>query len=545
MRCVAALAVCAVLPAVAQPRPKPKLVLGIVIDQFRYDYLNRFRSDYTGGFDRFLRRGAVFTNARFQHIPTVTAVGHAIWMTGATPSRSGIVNNEWYDRETRKRVTSVSDATEKRVGGEGAGASPRRLVPSTLGDEMKLAWRGKPRVIGVSLKDRAAILPAGHMADAAYWFSGTSGGFLSSTYYFPELPAWVQQFNAARPDRRYAAAVWKPLVPNPDYPDFSHAMPAADGKDYYTEVGRSPFADLFLEEFVERLLDQERLGQRGVTDLLTVSFSANDVVGHYYGPDSPEIRDIVIRMDRLLAKLLDFIEARLGPDSTLVVFTADHGVMPVPEYLVERKMPGGRVRNADIWKAVETALDARFGEGTWIEHADGISLYLNRDLIAKKNLSQAEVERVAAQAAAAAPHVFRVYTRHQILDGAGPRDRITRAVERGFYPSRSGDLYILLEPYWLNAALETSHGTPYSYDSHVPVVFLGPGIEPGRYDREIAPYDIAPTLATLLDVEIPSGAIGQVLEEVVRPRHQPPAHMADRPVRSNAHGAGSGMDVSR
>jgi predicted AlkP superfamily pyrophosphatase or phosphodiesterase len=502
-RCAAILAALAAVQAMAAERPRPKLVVGIVIDQFRYDYLTRYRSDYTGGFDRLLRRGAVYTNARYQHLPTVTAVGHATFMTGAPPARSGIVGNDWYDRELRRTVTNVSDPAEKSLGAGGVGASPRRLVASTLGDEMKMAWRGKPRVIGVSLKDRAAILPSGHMADAAYWFDSKSGGFVSSTFYFPDLPGWVKEYNATRPAARFAGVEWKPLAPNPDFPNFSHKLPAADDPKFYGEVGPTPFGNDLIVEFVERLLDRERLGQRETTDLLTVSFSSNDSVGHRYGPDSPEARDTAIRGDRLLAKLLDAIDARLGPDSTLVALTGDHGVMPMAEQLAEWKMPGGRVPSKAIAAAVESALQAKFGKHEkWVEHTSGLILYLNRAAIARRKLRQDDVEAAAAEAAAGVPHVFRVYTRTQLVNGAGPDDRITRAVERGFYPSRSGDLFVLLEPYWLN--------------THVPVIFMGPGIEPGRYDREILPNDIAPTLATLLEVETPSGSIGQALEEVMR-----------------------------
>ena len=513
MRRWAVLLLLAILPAVAAPRPRPKLVLGIVIDQFRYDYLTRFRAEYTGGLDRLLRRGAVFTNARYEHIPTITAVGHSIFMTGAPPSLSGIAGNEWYERESGQVVTSVSDGAERLLGAEGKGASPRRLVASTLGDEMKLAWRGKPRVIGVSLKDRAAILPAGHRADAAYWFDPKSGGFVSSTFYFADLPEWVKEYNRTRPAERFRNAEWTPLIPSPDYPPFTRPMPA--GEKYYDALEASPFGNSLLEGFVERLLDAERLGQRGTTDLLTVSFSANDYAGHLYGPDSPEVRDISIRTDRLLGKLLDAIDARLGAGSTLVVLTADHGVAPMPEDMARWKMPGGRLPARAVRDAVQAALKAKFGNGQWIANSDGEVFYFNREAIASRGLREADVERVAADAAAAVPHVFRVYTREQLLSGAAIEDRITRAMERGFYPSRSGDLFVLLEPYWNPSARDTTHGTGFGYDTHVPVIFMGPQIKPGRYDREILPNDIAPTLATLLDVETPSGSIGRALVEMM------------------------------
>lgn len=486
---------CALAIASAAPlSDRPKLVLGIVIDQFRYDYLTRFRPDYSAGLDRLLRRGAVFTNARYEHFPTVTAAGHATFMTGATPSLSGIIGNDWFDRESGKRVTSVSDDTVRLLGSEGSGASPRRLLASTLGDEMKMAARGKPRVIGISLKDRAAILPAGHMADAAYWFDPKAGVFVSSTFYFPDLPPWVKEFNRARPASRYLNAEWTPLAPSPDFPAFTKTVAGGEAFD------ASPFANELLEAFAERAIDAERLGQRGPTDLLTISFSANDYVGHRTGPDSPEVRDMAIRADRLLGRLLDFLNAKLGPGNTLVVLTADHGVAPLPETMEQWKMPGGRLSAKSILAAVETALKEKFGDGKWIVGGSATAPYFNRDLVRARKLSEAEVERVAAEAVAASPHIFRVYTREQLLHGAAIDDPITRRVVNGFYPSRSPDLFVLEEAYWIRSPEGASHGSVFDYDSHVPLIFMGPRIRPGRYDSPIAPTAIAPALATLLDL---------------------------------------------
>jgi len=492
---------------------RPKLVLAIVIDQFRYDYLTRFRADYNGGLDRLLRRGAVFTNARYEHFPTVTAIGHSTFMTGAPPGLSGIVGNEWYDREASKNVTSVSDDAERMLGGSGQGASPRRLMVSALGDEMKMAWRGKPRVIGISLKDRAAILPAGHMADAAYWFDAAAGAFVSSTFYFADLPQWVKDYNRANPAQRYLNAEWTPLVPSPDFPAFSKKMPGAAGAPFYNALESTPFGNDLVEAFAERAIDAEKLGRRGVTDLLAVSFSSNDYVGHDAGPDSPETRDVSIRTDRLLRKLLDYIDARLGPGATLVVLTADHGVSPNPDDLARWKMPGGRLAIKPVRDAIETALRAKFGDGNWIAGSSWLSFYFNRDLIRRRGVSEAEVQRVAAEAAAATPHVFRVYTRDQLVRGIDG-DSVAHAVQRGFFSSRSADLMVLDEPYWIRSPRGSTHGSPFGYDMHVPVIFMGPRIKPGRYDQNILPNDIAPTLATLLDVETPSGAVGRTLTEI-------------------------------
>jgi predicted AlkP superfamily pyrophosphatase or phosphodiesterase len=520
-RTFASLAVLALLAAQAcapgrvASSPRPKLVLGIVIDQFRYDYLTRFRADYGGGIATLLRRGAVFTNARYHHYPTVTAVGHALFMSGATPSMSGIVGNEWYDREHNKEVTSVEDENTKLLGGKGGiGASPRKLVVSTLGDEMKLDSQGKCRVIGISLKDRAAVLPAGHMADGAYWFDEQTGDFVSSTFYFPDLPAWVRQYNRLRAADRYKGAEWTPWVPSLDYAPFHKRMPAAAGPEFYSALRESPFGNELVEAFAERAIEAEHLGAHTAADLLTVSFSSNDYVGHREGPYSSEVRDMSLRTDRIIGKLLAFVDRRVGLDNVLVVLTSDHGVSPVPEFLTERKMPGGRLQAQEIRNEVQEALAQRFGEGQWIVNISA-GLYLNRDLIKAKKLNEAQVEETAAAAAAHAAHIFRVYTREQLLNGRVAADPIGREVINGFFPSRSGDVLILPEPYWIASAHGTTHGSPFGYDLHVPVIFMGSGIKPGTYDETIAPNDIAPTLATLLDVETPSGATGRVLTEML------------------------------
>ncbi len=482
----------------------PKLVIAIAVDQFRYDYLLRFRSEYKQGLDRLLTHGAVFTNAYYQHFPTVTAIGHSAFLTGATPAISGIVANDWFDRETGKSVTSVSDDSVKILGGAGeGGASPHRLLVSTVGDELKISDGGRSRVIGISMKDRSAILPSGHMADAAFWFDHRMGIFISSTYYFKGLPDWAKEFNAAHPADHYKGATW-----------LDHHLDES-GEKLYNEVYDSPFGNELLEAFAERAVDAEKLGQRGVTDLLTISFSSNDAVGHALGPDSPEVHDISVRTDRTLGKLFQFLDARVGLQNILVVMTADHGVSPVPEVNQARKMPGGRMPPRIVRDTVQAALTKKYGAGDWISSPAEHSLYLNLALIREKKLDRAEVNQTAAEAAMAIPHVGRVYTREQLMKGAVLEDQISRCVMNGFYERRGADVYLLLEPYWMFSAHGTTHGTTYSYDAHVPVIFMGPGIKAGRFDETIAVNDIAPTLATLLSIETPSGSVGRVLTEVL------------------------------
>ncbi len=496
-------ALAAVCLAGAAPK-KPKLVLAIVVDQFRYDYLTRFRGEFNGGLARLLTKGAVFTNANYIHVPAITAVGHSTFLTGATPSVSGIVGNDWYDRDEGVKVSSVSDAKTQLLGASGAGSSPNRLLVSTVGDELKIAGGGKPRVIGVSLKDRAAILPSGHMADGAYWFDPKAGNFVSSSYYFKDLPAWVKEFNAPRPADRFRGATW-----------MGHKMPEDDAK-LFTALEATPFGNELIEAFTERALVAEQLGTREFTDVLTVSFSSNDYVGHAYGPDSPEVHEVTLATDRLLERLFLAVERQVGADNYLVVFTADHGVAPMPEVNAARKMPGGRIDPASIRAAVQGALVRTYGAGNWVAGSFGMAVYLNQGLIAQMKLDLGEAEQEAARAIQALPHVSRVYTLQQMLQGGGVQDAVSQKVANGFHSRRGPDVELIPDPYWIvGTGKDTGHASPYSYDTHVPVIFMGAGIRAGQYHGAIAVNDIAPTLATMLEIETPSGAVGRVLTEIL------------------------------
>lgn len=492
-----------------QTTARPKLVVAIVIDQFRYDYTTRFRADYTGGLKTLLTQGAVFTNARYIHVPTVTAIGHSTFLSGATPSVSGIISNEWFDRESGKKVSSVSDSTVQLLGGSESptGSSPRRMLVSTLGDEMKMA-DPRTKVIGISLKDRAAILPAGHMADGAFWFDNNSGAFVSSTYYFPELPGWVKEFNAKRPGDQYAGKQW------------NNKTFVAAGPKLYASLPASPWGNELIEAFAEKALSAEHLGKGPETDLLAVSFSSNDYVGHAVGPDDPAVRDMADRTDKLLAKLFAALDAQVGMRNVVVVLTADHGVAPTVEANTRRRMPGGRY--GDIGAAVQAALSERYGAEKWVLSSIEYGIYLDWKLIQSKNLNREYVIDAAAEAVRGVPHIFRVYTHQALEHGELQHDFIGERVSNGFVANRSPDVFYLPDPYWYAADPRktvqsgTSHGTPFGYDSHVPVIFMGPGIKPGSYNQEIQPNDIAPTLATMLSVETPSGSVGRVLGEMLR-----------------------------
>lgn len=517
---LAALTFVAAAPAPADTSTRPRLILLIAIDQFRYDYLTRFRSEYTDGLKRLLTEGAVFTDANLEHYPTVTAIGHATMLTGATPAVSGIVGNDWYDRGTGAMVTSVSDPGASLLGAPSAAASsPHRLLVSTVGDELKMASKATrgapdaPKVIGISLKDRSAILPAGRGADYAFWWNTKNGAFVTSTYYAAALPEWAAAFNARRLPDTWADKPWA-LLESPA--TVFRRLPAEPGGSLYEAVYGSPFGSELLLEFATEALTRERLGQRGVTDLLSVSFSSNDAVGHTFGPDSPQVHDMAVRTDRLLGALLARIDKLVGLQHTIVALTADHGVAPLPETLRQRSMPGGRLTSRNVFDPIQEALTREYGEGKWLLATAGSSPYLNDALIGQLKAGAAEVRATAARAASALPHVARVYTRDQLLAGAVADDRIGRRILRGFNAQRSGDLEILLEPYWLRQAQGTTHGTPYNYDAHIPLIIMGSRVKPGEYAAPVALNDLAPTLATLARVEIPAGSAGRVLTEALR-----------------------------
>ena len=504
-----------------KPQDQPRLILAIVVDQFRYDYTTRFRDRYTGGICTLLSEGAVFMDAHQDHFPTVTATGHATLLTGSVPATSGIIANEWFDRKLGKSITSVEDADTKLLGVEGdkPGSSPHNLIVTTLGDEIKSADQGSTKVIGISMKDRAAILPAGRMADAAYWVDANTGNVVSSTWYQAQLPSWVEAFNAQKPALKALGAAWRP-VGQPNANPYME-LPATPGKPYFSQWEQTPYANEMLEDLAEQAIKHEALGQHHGTDVLTVSFSANDHLGHALGPDSLEVRDMSVRTDLVLGKLLAAAEKQVGGKSNLlVVFTADHGVSPVPELNLARKLPGGRFDKHEYLDAIQTALVKKFGEGQWLLGGQESGFYFDYDLLEQKKLKRSEVEDTVAEAAMQLPYVARVYTRTQLLRHEAAQSQIDDYVARGFFPQRGPDVMVIMKPYYLADKAGTSHGSPYDYDSHVPLIFFGGKIKPGKYAGGVGISDVAPTLAAILQIQAPSGNMGTCSNRSSRPTWQ-------------------------
>lgn len=547
---------------------RPRLVLLIVVDQFRYDYLERFHDLFvTNGIGKLMREGASWVDANYDHAPTKTAPGHATIMTGTWPSEHGIIANNWFDRETGKKVKSVSDDATLLLGGkEGEkGSSPRRLLASTLGDELRLMSADRAKVIGISSKSRSAILPAGRHANAAYWFNTDNGRMVSSSYYFNQLPAWVERFNQTRMADKFFRARWERLLPEAEYtrrlgadaqpweniasPDrdtntFPHTITGgadAPSKPFYKELDYSPFSNDLLVSFAEATIANENLGADADTDLLSVSFSANDYVGHRFGPYSHEMMDITLRVDRQIATLLDYVNARVGLDNTLVVFTADHGVAPVPEHAARLGLEGRRLEQDDVFKIILAQIRARYarkGEkdvtNDYIqkfqdrgEAKDGFinnNVYLNFAALKRDHIDAAEFERAIGEAAMTIPGTARYFTRAQLESGTiPPDDAVARRVLHGFNWQRSGDVIILNQPYSImfsppdddptDPRSSTTHESPYLYDTHVPLIIMGRGLTAARYAQAATPADIAPTLALLLRVQSPSNATGRILTE--------------------------------
>ena len=537
------------------PQKRPRLVLLIVVDQFRYDYLERFGDLFVpNGLRRLGREGASWVNAHYDHMPTYTAPGHATLMTGAWPAETGIVGNDWPDRDSGKFVTSVSDTTAVLLGGEAndAASSPRRLMASTLGDELRMLSNDRSKVIGISVKDRSAILPAGRHANAAYWLNQRTGRMVSSNYYFNQLPAWVQSYNNARPADKFFGARWERLLPVSEYlkragedapiwenigdvkgdtNQFPHTITggsAAPDTNFYLALDATPFSNDLLVSFTQQAITNEKLGEDDDTDVLTVSFSANDYVGHRYGPYSHEAMDITLRVDRSIAALLDFVNARVGLQNTLVAFTSDHGVAPIPEHSSALGLPGGRVSGDEVLRAMRLGIGARYNPKNQqpdptVDYVQKLSdreafyngnLYFNPVAIKRDGVQQEEIERVACEAAMTVPGISRCFTRTQLQTGAiSPADPLARRILHGFYPRRSGDVVIVYEPFKYQGAITATHGSPYSYDTHVPLIIMGSGLAPGRYAQAATPADIAPTLASLLNIQAPSNSVGRVLTE--------------------------------
>ena len=517
------------------------MVVGIVVDQMRQEYLYRFANKFgQGGFKRMMNDGFMLKNAQYNYVPTITGPGHASVYTGSTPAIHGIIGNDWYDKQSKKFVNCVGDERQKPLGNDkGNGdVSPWRMLSSTITDELKLATQMRSKVVGVSLKDRAAVLPAGHTPDGAYWYDGLTGHFMSCTYYMQDLPDWIKKFNAQNLATKYLSQEWNTLLPIAQYtesgPDDSPYETKLKGKEKTTfpynlpELRKSygfdllpstPFGNDILTDLAKAAIDGEAMGKDDVPDFLTISYSSTDIIGHAMGPNSVEVEDVYIRLDRNIQDLLNELDKKVGPGKYTVFLTADHAVGDVPQYLKDHSIP------ADNFTAIGEAglndyLQKYFPGRKLVENVSNDQVFFNQDVFTGEPKSGGIELLIATELVSkylmTLPGVAQVYSENILRQGDYGQQGIKGMIVRGFNQKRSGDIAFALEPGWMpSGATGTTHGSAYTYDTNVPAVFYGAGIKKGSSIQYHPITDIAPTLSMMLSIKFPSGCTGQPIRELL------------------------------
>ncbi len=523
---------------------RPKLIVGIVVDQMRPDYLNRFAGKFgTGGFNRILREGFYCRNTNYNYAPTYTGPGHASIYTGTTPAVHGIAGNDWFDQKVMDTVYCTLDTAVSGVGG-GNGAegmmSPRRLLANTITDELRLSTQMKAKVLGISLKDRGAILPAGRSGDAAYWYDGKTGNWITSNWYRDDLPKWANEFNERRWPDEYLSHPWKTILPIHTYtecdpddspyeatfageskPVFPHDLPALRGISFDL-LRRTPFGNTLTKDFALASILGEKLGEDSIPDFLAVSFSATDYVGHQFGPHAIETEDTYIRLDRDLSDLLTFLDNRVGKGQYLLFITADHACSENPKHLMDHRLYAGFTDPKIIQDTIRSFLKQQYGKAEYLRCYLNDQIYLNEELIRNDRLSVCEIEDETGK--------FIRRTINGVLDILTACNMMREEyqslfrsrVQNGFYPMRSGNICILFAPGWTDPLYGadgkkgTTHGSPFAYDTHVPLLWYGWKIPAGSSAAEVNITDIAPTLSFLLNITIPGGCTGSKIDALVK-----------------------------
>ena len=518
---------------------RPKLVVGIVIDQMRWDYLYRFNDRYAadGGFKRLLNQGFSCENTMIPYVPTITACGHTCIYTGSVPAIHGIVGNGWFDPQKMRSVYCTEDSLVSTVGAEAGlpGAmSPRNMQVTTICDELNLATNFKSKVIGIAIKDRGGILPAGHSANAAYWYDSRNGKWITSTYYMKELPKWVQDFNAGKLVDKYYGMGWNTL-----YPINTYVQSTADEKPYegvpfgaeqkgfpydlkkfantnYGVIASTPYGNTLTVEMAKAALTNEQLGADNVTDILALSFSSPDYIGHTFGPNSVELEDNYLRLDKDLGGFFKFLDEKVGKGQYLVFLSADHAVAHVPGFMKEHKLPGGLAPSGRWTQDLSKILNEQFGSTRLIIGNYNHQLYLNHPLIDSLKLDEAAIRKTIVKYLSRQPEVSRVFELDKLMEVSLPA-RLRDMVANGYNQHLSGDIEVILQSgYMEGAATGTTHSAWQPYDAHIPLLFYGWHITPGKTNRETYMTDIAPTLAALLRIQMPSGNVGAVIQEVAK-----------------------------
>jgi predicted AlkP superfamily pyrophosphatase or phosphodiesterase len=517
---------------------RPKLVVGIVVDQMRWDYLYRYANRYgAGGFNRLLNEGFTCENTHIPYIPTVTAAGHTGIYTGSVPAIHGIASNNFYIQATGKSIYCTEDSTVKTVGSSSKAGqmSPANLLVTTITDELKLATNFKSKVIGVALKDRGGILPAGHAANAAYWFDDASGNWITSTYYMAALPTWVNNFNSQKLPEKYIDQDWNTLYPIETYsqstaddnlyegklsgekaPVFPHYL-SKMFKGNFGIIRTSPYGNQLTLDFAKEVIKNEHMGKGSHTDFLTVSFSSTDYVGHKYGVNAIETEDVYLRLDKNLAELFNTLDATVGKGQYTVFLSADHGAAHNPTFLKDHKIPAGIWSTSTVLKNLNSALENEFKQAKLVVSLSSYQVSFNNLLIEKENLNIDAIKEATIKFLKKQEGVAYAVDMEKASIASIPKALKTRIIN-GYNRERSGAIQIVLKPgvFSGSGTTGTSHGTWNPYDTHIPLVFMGWGIKHGSLNRQTSMADIAPTLAALLHIQEPNGNIGLPIEEVLK-----------------------------
>ena len=524
------------------PKPvnkKPKLVVGIVIDQMRYDYLTRYAERYgKGGFNRILENGFSLENAHYNYIPTYTAVGHASIYTGTTPSNHGIISNNWYDKYLKESIYCVDDASYKTIGNEGVVGkkSPKRLYTTTVTDQLRLHTQMKGKVIAVAIKDRGAVLPGGHAANAAYWFVGKDeANFITSSYYMNSLPNWVTSFNASDAAQKYKKS-WTTLKDINAYVEsgsdennyegkfkgetstsFPHNLPAIwNDNNGFDIIKATPYGNSLTADFAIAALKGESLGKDAITDFLAVSFSSTDYVGHQFGVNSKEVQDTYLRLDQDLARLFKELDSEVGKGEYTVFLSSDHAAIQVPTYLKDHNIPGEYISYKEISAKLNEWSNFKFGSEDLIKNVSNDQIFLDHKVIANLDLDPKTVQEAFANELLTFSDVDKTYTAYQMWQNNYTRG-IPYVVQNGYNQKRSGDVIVVLKPGYISySRTGSTHGSPRVYDTHVPLLFFGKGIRKGSTVQLTEIPDIAPTVSALLGMAAPNGTTGKPIEAVLQ-----------------------------
>jgi len=517
---------------------RPKLVVGIVVDQMRWDFLYRYANRYSNnGFKRLLGEGFSCENTFIPYTPTVTAAGHTCIYTGSVPAIHGIVGNDWFDKNTQSKMYCSEDASVNTVGSSSPNGkqSPHNLLVTTIGDELRLASNFKSKVIGVALKDRGSILPAGHSATAAYWYDTKSGNWITSTYYMSALPSWVNNFNNKKLVDSFYAKGWNTLYPldtytqstadekeyetkafGTDQTKFPYSLKQFEGKNYQT-IATTPYGNTMTLEMAKTVLDNEQLGSSAQTDMLCVSLSSTDYVGHSFGPNAIETEDTYLRLDKDLAAFFNYLDEKVGKGQYTLFLSADHGVAHVPGFMKENKLPGGLFVESEVTKQLNTVLKEKFGIDKAVAGVMNYQVHLNHTYIDSVNADEAAINKVIINTLQKNETISQVFVLKDLAT-TPLNSKMKEMLTNGYYPTRSGDIQLVLKPGYIDfGKTGTSHGVWSPYDAHIPCLFYGWGIKAGHTNRETYMTDIAATITALLHVQMPSGCVGKVVEEALKP----------------------------